>query len=365
MEKIYITNYDFNKFLSNFRINGINYKFAIKEIEENFHNGILFSDFEKKEILFRKNMILDYKNFFKNNEIEFNSEFSYLKQNNNDGLRASYLIYHKNSECLKLNNRNICYKDSQELEKIKEIKKKITLLYKKNIKEEDREAFKESIKYSYLSNKIGEKISYDIILKYRPIVREIHNLKNEIKSYLSKLYFNKNNLANREIYNIDIFEKIGFKSCENCNIFKVKKNEIKLNEIKKYAVLGTMSSGKSTLINALLGKDILPSENQACTGKIFEISNLESKNENIEAFKDEKIVLDKIEMSTLKNINNDDSIDKIKINTDFFGIKRKIILYDTPGVNNYINKDHQKITYDFLKNNNIKNIIYILNATQI
>ena len=32
-----------------------------------------------------------------------------------------------------------------------------------------------------------------------------------------------------------------------------------------------MSSGKSTLINALLGEELLPNENQACTSKIFKI----------------------------------------------------------------------------------------------
>ena len=38
-------------------------------------------------------------------------------------------------------------------------------------------------------------------------------------------------------------------------------------------VASTMSSGKSTFINALLGHEVLPSENQACTGKLFKIEN--------------------------------------------------------------------------------------------
>ena len=41
-----------------------------------------------------------------------------------------------------------------------------------------------------------------------------------------------------------------------------------LNEV---IVLATMSSGKSTIINTLLGEDILPNENQACTAKIFKV----------------------------------------------------------------------------------------------
>ena len=36
-------------------------------------------------------------------------------------------------------------------------------------------------------------------------------------------------------------------------------------------VMATMSSGKSTLINALLGEHILPNKNEACTSKIYSI----------------------------------------------------------------------------------------------
>ena len=38
---------------------------------------------------------------------------------------------------------------------------------------------------------------------------------------------------------------------------------------KKILVLATMSAGKSTLINALIGNDIFPSGNEACTAKIM------------------------------------------------------------------------------------------------
>ena len=163
-----------------------------------------------------------------------------------------------------------------------------------------------------------------------------------------------------------------YKLILNNNRLEIKKNrkqqKIKKEEISKdyrFAVLSTMSSGKSTLINALLGKDILPSENQACTGKIFEISNFKIENEIIQALKNEEVVFSEIDKDKLSELNNNNEIDKIKIGVKFYGINKEIVLYDTPGVNNYMNKDHEEVTYNFLEKNEIKNIIYILNATQI
>ncbi|MGL5369070.1 MAG: dynamin family protein [Cetobacterium somerae] len=163
-----------------------------------------------------------------------------------------------------------------------------------------------------------------------------------------------------------------YKLILNNNRLEIKKNrkqkKIKKEEISKdyrFAVLSTMSSGKSTLINALLGKDILPSENQACTGKIFEISNFKIENEIIQALKNEEVVFSEIDKDKLGELNNNNEIDKIKIGVKFYGINKEIVLYDTPGVNNYMNKNHEEVTYNFLEKNEIKNIIYILNATQI
>ena len=39
--------------------------------------------------------------------------------------------------------------------------------------------------------------------------------------------------------------------------------------LKRVLVVSTMSSGKSTLINALIGQDLFPSRNDACTAKII------------------------------------------------------------------------------------------------
>ena len=42
---------------------------------------------------------------------------------------------------------------------------------------------------------------------------------------------------------------------------------------KKIGVFATMSAGKSTLINALVGYNLCPSQNQACTAKVLKFTN--------------------------------------------------------------------------------------------
>lgn len=132
----------------------------------------------------------------------------------------------------------------------------------------------------------------------------------------------------------------------------------------RIAVLATMSSGKSTFINALLGEDLLPSENQACTGKIFEISNI-NKEYSIEVYVEDDKVINLKDKEELKEKNRDTSAKKIKINTEFYNIKPNITIFDTPGINSYINRQDREVTYNFLKNENIRNIIYMINAEHI
>ena len=58
---------------------------------------------------------------------------------------------------------------------------------------------------------------------------------------------------------------------------------IKINEKRIFpmAVIATMSSGKSTLINALLGKEILPNSNAACTALNYSILDDDQKTKEI------------------------------------------------------------------------------------
>ncbi|WP_303007121.1 dynamin family protein [Romboutsia ilealis] len=55
------------------------------------------------------------------------------------------------------------------------------------------------------------------------------------------------------------------------------------NELFKVLVVSTMSSGKSTCINAIIGEDILLSKNQACISKPTYIIN-DDNSKNFKAY---------------------------------------------------------------------------------
>ena len=56
-------------------------------------------------------------------------------------------------------------------------------------------------------------------------------------------------------------------------------------------VMATMSSGKSTLINALLSKKLLPSSNEACTATITKVMNTNQENYSAKAYSEKRELL--------------------------------------------------------------------------
>jgi predicted GTPase len=142
------------------------------------------------------------------------------------------------------------------------------------------------------------------------------------------------------------------------------------------SVIATMSSGKSTLINALLGQEILPARNEATTAKIAQIHDVDNakrftvkglkKDDNdnyIQATEEKPATLEEIE-----KLNDSDAIDKIEIAGNIPGIsarEMRLLLSDTPGPNNSRSIDHAKHIDDLIKADYKPMIMYILNATQL
>lgn len=56
------------------------------------------------------------------------------------------------------------------------------------------------------------------------------------------------------------------------------KLNLNVNDVYPTLVVSTMSSGKSTLINALTGEDLLPSMNRACTARAVAILDNDMKS---------------------------------------------------------------------------------------
>ena len=142
---------------------------------------------------------------------------------------------------------------------------------------------------------------------------------------------------------------------------------------KEIVVVATMSSGKSTLINALLSKKLLPSSNEACTATITKVINRKQENYSAKAYSEKKELLYEeydVSYEKMKEWNNNENISEIEIYGNIpFANKKEILnltLIDTPGPNNSRNSVHQKILEKYLENINENRIIlYVLNATQL
>ncbi len=146
-------------------------------------------------------------------------------------------------------------------------------------------------------------------------------------------------------------------------------NEI-YSDLPRYnvAVCSTMSSGKSTFINALLGKDYIPSKNEACTAKITSISDDDRLNTIIGMkvdTQDKKVYEVNVNLNILEVWNNDNEVEKVILESNLDGIrsdKGVVVVHDTPGTNYSQDKSHHDITMNFLKTNAIDTIIYIING---
>ena len=136
-------------------------------------------------------------------------------------------------------------------------------------------------------------------------------------------------------------------------------------------VIATMSSGKSTLINALLGKNIIPSKHEACTATIARIEDRKDQSTftAIRYDKDNKLLTPQPVMATrelLTEWNDDEKTSTMIIRGNIPTISRtkdsSYVFIDTPGPNNSRNEEHKRTTFEAIKSKPLSMIIYVLNA---
>lgn len=136
-------------------------------------------------------------------------------------------------------------------------------------------------------------------------------------------------------------------------------------------VIATMSSGKSTLINALLGKNIMPSKHEACTATIARIEDRKDQSTftAIRFDKENKLLTPQPEKATrelLTKWNDDEKTSTMIIRGNIPTISRtqdsSYVFIDTPGPNNSRNEEHKRTTFESIKSKPLSMIIYVLNA---
>lgn len=143
------------------------------------------------------------------------------------------------------------------------------------------------------------------------------------------------------------------------------------NSVFPINVIATMSSGKSTLINALLNSRLMPSKNEACTATITEILDTDEVDFQATVYDEEDNEIAEVENLTYEDmvrLNEDDRVYRISAqgNVPFLDSRSTaLMLVDTPGPNNARNQAHKNTTYRAINNDSNNLILYVLNGTQL
>lgn len=143
------------------------------------------------------------------------------------------------------------------------------------------------------------------------------------------------------------------------------------NSVFPINVIATMSSGKSTLINALLQTKLMPSKNEACTATITEILDTDSQDYSAAAYsEDNRLIREEPHLTyeIMDQLNDDANVYRVcaEGNIPFLDSKSTaLMLVDTPGPNNSQNQAHKNTTYRAINNDANNLILYILNGTQL
>lgn len=133
---------------------------------------------------------------------------------------------------------------------------------------------------------------------------------------------------------------------------------------EKYVVTATVSAGKSTLINALVGKSLLRTAQEVCTGNNIYIYNKPYEDETIHLYQSENLMFD-VDENVLHSINQKQEY-SIAVYFNLFARNlHRICIVDTPGVNTTLIKRHRQITKEILKKETYSKLIYILNANKL
>lgn len=135
-------------------------------------------------------------------------------------------------------------------------------------------------------------------------------------------------------------------------------------------VVATMSAGKSTLINSMLGTKLMPSKQEACTAIITRIKDTEGNDTwQAEVYsKDNRLIEthENLTYATMERLNSDENVSVIKTagNIPFVSSEDvSLVLIDTPGPNNSRDPEHKKVQSEFLNKTSKSLVLYIMEGT--
>lgn len=218
----------------------------------------------------------------------------------------------------------------------------------------------------------GTKLDYDDVLYYCNYYNQNGYEGEDVKVILEHIPANESSHKIKQLSSLVQDMKKG--PFEELRSDEIEKNFNKaINSEFEIAVIATMSSGKSTLINSMLSQELMPAKNEACTAKITRIKD----NDSIENFRAQckdingEILKtnENVHSGDMKEFNEDDEIAFIDVEGNIPNISSddmKLVLIDTPGPNNSQDSSHEEFTFKVIKNQSSKPmVLYVLNGTQL
>lgn len=133
-------------------------------------------------------------------------------------------------------------------------------------------------------------------------------------------------------------------------------------------VVATMSAGKSTLVNAMLGTKLMPSKQEACTAIITRIKDISQENVpfRAEVYSKENKLSETIEELTypvMDRLNADPNVSVINVSGNIPFVSSddvSLVLIDTPGPNNSRDRRHEKVQSELLGKSSKALVLYIM-----
>lgn len=217
----------------------------------------------------------------------------------------------------------------------------------------------------------------NVIIEFTGTVSDYEDIESVFNVYKDKISATCNFHKTADITDVErTIDKI-FEDIKNGPVAELKDKKIiqafeKAKDSKfEINVVATMSSGKSTLINALLGQQLMPAANEATTATIVKIIDTDQDNFSAIAYdKSGQIVkkLDNVTLEDMQALNADVKVSTVEIKGKIpcvSSVGMKLVLVDTPGPNNSRDKSHEEMTYKMIADSDKSLVLYVMNGQQL
>ena len=147
--------------------------------------------------------------------------------------------------------------------------------------------------------------------------------------------------------------------------------ESAFNELLEVNVVATMSAGKSTLINALLGRKLMPSKQGACTATITKIQDDDDDTFKATIIDENKTEIEHysaLDYKTMMALNKNPDVSEIQVygNIPFVTSDEvSLVLIDTPGPDNARDKRHGLVTAKALDQSSKMLVLFVMNGSKL